>query len=104
VRDVAFPQLLHPVDDLPPTTVISRVAVKDGKLHVTGITHDNGEIARVLVNGRAAEMTLRQAGLVDWEIAMEMPENGKVVAHAVDKAGNEESAGHEIRTSLAGGS
>lgn len=97
VRDVPFPKLLDPVNDLPPTTVITSAVVRDGKLRVTGITHDNGEIASVVVNGQTAQMASRQAGLVDWEIAMEMPEAGKVIARAVDKAGNKENAGHEIR-------
>ncbi len=97
VRDVPFPTPLDPVDDLPPTTVITRAVVRDGKLRVTGITHDNGEVASVLVNGQPAETVSRQAGLVDWEIAMDAPEGGKVVARAIDKAGNKEIGGHEIR-------
>lgn len=104
VRDVPFPQVLDPVDDLPPTTVITRVMVQRGKLRVTGITHDNGEVSRVLVNGQRAEMTARQAGLMDWEIMLEIPEDRKVTARAEDKAGNKESAGHELRAGLPAGS
>lgn len=99
VRDVPFPQLLDPVDDLPPVTLITSATVqKDGKVRVTGITHDNGEIAAVLVNGQPAKMAAAQAGLADWELTLSSPETGKIIAVATDKAGNVESAGHEVRT------
>jgi len=35
VKDVTFPKLLDPVDDLAPTTVITSVTAKDGKLLVS---------------------------------------------------------------------
>src|SRR5262249_52655839 len=64
VQDIPFPQLLDPVDDLPPATMITSATVeKDGKLHVTGITHDNGEIASVSVNGHPAKAVFAQPGL-----------------------------------------
>ena len=53
VRDVPFPQLLDPVDDLAPATIITAARFHDGKWTVTGITHDNGDITAVTVNGQA---------------------------------------------------
>ena len=105
VRDVPFPQLLDPVDDLPPTTFITSTAVqKDGRLRVTGITHDNGEIATILVNGQPAKAVFAQPGLADWEITIDLPATSKITAWAKDKAGNTESPGHEIRVAPIGGS
>ncbi len=53
VSDVAWPQLLHPVDDLPPATIITSVRRDGGKLLVRGVSHDNGEIIAVTVNDHA---------------------------------------------------
>jgi len=104
VHDVPFPKLLDPVDDLPPTTMITGASLqKDGKLRVTGVTHDNGEIAAVVVNGQLAKMAFAQPGLADWEITIDNPANGKITAWAKDKACNTESPGHEIRVVGLGG-
>src|SRR5262249_28582996 len=51
VKDVEFPKLLDPVDDLPPTTVITHVRRAGDRLTVRGTTADNGTVKRVLVNG-----------------------------------------------------
>ena len=51
-----FPELLDPVDDLPPTTVITHVVRKrDGKIVVRGTTSDNGTVKKVMVNGQDAK-------------------------------------------------
>jgi len=98
VHDIPFPQLLDPVDDLPPVTIIASTTLqKDGKLHITGITHDNGEIASVLINDQPATLARVQAGLADWEITIVSPASGKVSARAKDRAGNIETAAHEFR-------
>ena len=47
VEGVEFPQLLDPVDDLPPATIITSVRKEGGKLLVRGVTQDNGEVATV---------------------------------------------------------
>ena len=96
VGAVEFPKLLDPVDDLPPTTVITRARVLGGKLIVTGISHDNGTIAAVSVNGQPAEIVSSTAGIVDWKIALEGAPNGKIVASARDEAGNVEQTPHEL--------
>ena len=56
VQDVPFPKLLDPVDDLPPTTVITHVRRRLAtSCMVRGTTADNGTVKRVLVNGKEAK-------------------------------------------------
>ena len=92
---VAFPQLLAPVDDLPPATVITSARKQaDGKLLVRGVTQDNGEVAEVTVNGQKAKLVSQHAGVADWEITL--PAAKDVSATARDKAGNPERNGHKL--------
>ncbi|MHA3774322.1 G8 domain-containing protein [Verrucomicrobiota bacterium sgz303538] len=95
VTDVPFPQLLNPVDDLAPATIITSARLQDGKVVVTGISHDNGDIAAVVVNGREAKITSLNAGVADWQITLDDTDSGKVVAFAKDKAGNTEQTPDE---------
>jgi hypothetical protein len=95
VRDVPFPKLLDPVDDLAPATMITGARLQDGKLNVTGITHDNGDIAEIVVNGQPAEIVSMHAGVADWRISLKHPDAEKVIAFAKDKAGNREQTAHE---------
>jgi hypothetical protein len=85
-RDVEFPQLLTPVDDLPPATVITSVS----KGVVRGTTMDNGVVKRVFVNGREAKATA--PNFAEWEISLEG--TGKIEAWAEDAAGNVETNRH----------
>jgi len=85
-HDVEFPELLSPVDDLPPATVITSVA--NGV--VRGTTCDNGVVKRVLVNGREAKATA--PNFLEWEIAADG--TGKLEAWAEDAAGNVETQRH----------
>jgi hypothetical protein len=85
-RDVEFPELLAPVDDLPPATVIT--SVSNGV--VRGTTSDNGVVKRVLVNGREAKATA--PNFLEWEIAADG--TGKLEAWAEDAAGNVEANRH----------
>jgi hypothetical protein len=98
VNGVAFPQLLEPIDDLPPVTLITSVRKAKGQWMVRGISHDNGEIASVLVNGQTASILRSQAGVVDWEIALESRGAGatKLAAKAADRDGNIEKTGHIV--------
>ncbi|MGH7752259.1 MAG: G8 domain-containing protein, partial [Gemmatimonadales bacterium] len=57
VSGVEFPRLLDPIDDLPPATVITSVQGSEGKLLVRGVSHDNGDLESVTVNGRRALLT-----------------------------------------------
>ena len=92
VSDIDFPKLLDPVDDLPPTTVITHVVSKDGKLLVRGTTADNGTVTKVLVNGKEASAT--RANFAEWEITLDR--SSRIEAHAVDAAGNVEKRAHVV--------
>jgi hypothetical protein len=95
VGDIPFPKLLDPLDDLPPATMITEIRTANGRTVVRGVAHDNGPIARIIVNGRAAQMTVHGVGVVDWEISLDEA-SPKVTAAAVDQAGNRELTPHEI--------
>jgi len=90
-----FPELLHPVDDLPPATVITRIERRDGKLIVRGTTSDNGTVKRVLVNGQEAKAI--SANFAEWEAIL--ADASKVAAHAEDAAGNVEKRPHVVEAS-----
>jgi hypothetical protein len=85
-RDIEFPELLTPVDDLPPATVITSVS----KGVVRGTTMDNGVVKRVVVNGREAKATA--PNFAEWEIPFDG--TGKIEAWAEDEAGNVETNRH----------
>ena len=86
VKDVAFPALPQPTDDLPPATIITNVSKKDGKLVVRGSTADNGTVRRVLVNGKEAKSVGANFG--EWEITLDSAT--ELTARAEDAAGNVE--------------
>jgi hypothetical protein len=91
----SFPTLLTPVDDLPPATLITSVRQLKGKVLVRGISQDNGHIASVTVNGQRAKPISSHAGVVDWEITLAPPREGRLLAKAVDAAGNAEQTGQQ---------
>lgn len=94
VRDIAFPQLLDPVDDLPPATVILRVRRDGRSLRVSGVSHDNGRISKVIVNGREAGIVARGPGVIDWQVELPIADTRELRAHGVDAAGNIERNAH----------
>jgi hypothetical protein len=96
VSNVKFPKLLDPVDDLPPTTVITHVTRRAvGKLQVRGTSADNGTVKRVLVNGKEAKALGRN--FAEWEITLENRAAArKLEAYAEDTAGNVEKRPHVI--------
>jgi hypothetical protein len=97
VRDVAFPKLLDPVDDLPPITVITHVtALAGGKLQVRGTTADNGTVKRVLVNGKKANAVA--PNFAEWQITLDNLPTGAVrlEAYAEDADGNVEQRPHVL--------
>lgn len=98
LKNVPFPtDLLAPVDDLAPATIITSVERRAGKLLVRGVTHDNGAIGSVTVNGAQAKLQLVQAGLADWEALVDAPADGLLTARATDQTGNTETPGHRLR-------
>jgi hypothetical protein len=101
VQNVPWPNLLDPVDDVPPATIITSVRREGGQIVVRGVSHDNGEIVSVLVNDADAKITANQAGIVDWEISLAVPTGGKLAAFAKDKAGNVEQTVHHLELSSA---
>jgi hypothetical protein len=94
VKDIEFPALLDPVDDLPPATLITAVRLSGGTVHVRGISHDNGVLDGVTVNGAKAAVLSAAAGVVNWEITMDRPSNGLLEARGRDKDGNVEKVTH----------
>ncbi|HEY7428605.1 MAG TPA: G8 domain-containing protein [Gemmataceae bacterium] len=95
VSDIAFPKLLDPIDDLPPTTVITHVTgLASGKLQVRGTTADNGKVKCVLVNGKAAKAV--SPNFAEWQITLNNPPTGavKLEAYAEDTTGNVEKRPH----------
>jgi hypothetical protein len=96
VMDVAWPKLLDQVDDLPPATIILSVRRQGDKLLVKGVSHDNGVIRSVTVNGQEAKLAVIQSGLVDWTALLPLPKDGRVTAAAVDEAGNRETLTHVV--------
>ena len=101
VRDVEFPRLLDPVDDLPPTTVITHVRRNGADLVVRGTTADNGVVRKVLVNGREAKALA--PNFAEWEAVLTggRPGELKVAAHAEDAAGNVEPRPHLLSVVVA---
>jgi hypothetical protein len=92
VKDVPFPKLLDPIDDLPPASVITSVKQEGGKLLVHGTTGENGTVKRVLVNGVEAKPT--RENFAEWEAVV--PMGSSVSAFAEDAAGNVEKLKHEV--------
>ena len=97
VTFIAFPELLLPVDDAPPATLITSIVSKGAKRIVSGISHDNGEIATITVNGHNASIITQQAGIADWTLTLDAPADGRYVAQSTDRADNAELTPHEVR-------
>jgi G8 domain-containing protein len=96
VSGVEFPRLLEPVDDLPPATVILSASPAGGGFLVRGVSHDNGDVVRVMVNGRPARIASLHAGVAEWELEVAAPADGRISAFAIDAAGNEEPTPHRV--------
>jgi len=86
VKEIGFPEPLSPVDDLPPTTVMTRVIRKGNQTIVRGIASDNGTIVKVTVNGLPAKATA--ANFSEWEITLDGATD--LTAIGTDAVGNVE--------------
>jgi hypothetical protein len=95
VEGVAFPKLLDPVDDLPPATVITSVRRDGEKLIVRGVSSDNGEVAKVEVNGVPAKLSSVVPGMTEWEARLPTTTITQITASAVDRSGNAEALSHQ---------
>jgi hypothetical protein len=94
-KEDGFPNGMEMVDDMPPQTVITQVKPDSaGKLLVRGTSSDNGDIKRVLVNGKEAKAL--RPNFAEWEIVCDDPRAGdaKLTAYAEDAAGNVEKLAH----------
>src|SRR5262249_19182258 len=60
--------VLTPVDDLPPITIITSTRMEGGKVLVRGTTADNGTVKRVVVNGVEAKAT--RDNFAEWEVSI----------------------------------
>jgi hypothetical protein len=96
VRDVAFPTLLEPANDLPPSTVITGVSrAADGSLHVRGTACSVGPLKSVRVNGQPARPVA--SDLSEWEVTLRGEITaGRLVAVAEDASGLKEKTPHEL--------
>lgn len=88
---------MEPQDDLPPVTVITSVsALANGLTRVRGVTTDNYEVKRVLVNDQPA----RAVGdnFMEWEIDLPVAQSGEagLKAYAEDVQGNVETMAHVL--------
>src|SRR5262249_44098857 len=95
-KDLAWPQLLQPANDLPPATVILSVRRQQDQLAVKGLSHDNGVISSVTVNGQAAKLDRLQPGHLYCTTSLPLSKDGRVVAAATDEAGNRETLAHVV--------
>ena len=96
VRDVEWPKLLDPIDDVPPATIITSVIRKADKVIVQGVSHDDGNIVSIKLNNVEARVVSRGAGVVNWESTIDVGAQDTVVAFAKDKAGNVEQTAHTV--------
>ena len=94
VSDIDFPQLLDPIDDLPPATVITQVTPREGQLLVQGTCSDNNAVKRVIVNGAAARAT--SDNFATWEITLDRSGHSEIIAQGEDTAGNVEQLSHTL--------
>jgi hypothetical protein len=95
---VEFPTPVHPIDDLPPATVITSIRKNGSKLVVSGTCTDNGTVKQVLVSGQPAKGT--SPNFATWEIELDAANLKTVAAHAEDEAGNVEKLAHEMMVKL----
>ena len=85
------------IDDRAPCTIITSLASGPcDRIVVRGTTADDGEVKRVLVNGREARPLA--ANFLEWEIELEARPAGRgsVTAFGVDAAGNIEPRPHVV--------
>lgn len=88
-------------DDLPPTTVITRIDPLDGRrLKVQGTTADNKHVGRVLLGtgtSTSVEATPLRPDYAEWEAVVDLPAEAttlRITAHAIDAKQNTEPRPH----------
>jgi hypothetical protein len=76
--------------------LITSIKSEGAKRIVRGVSHDNGEIATVSVNGHPATITAQHAGVADWMITLDGTADGRYIAQATDCARNAERMPHDL--------
>jgi hypothetical protein len=101
-KEDAYPKPLAPVDDQPPVTIITHLRIADGKAVVRGVTADDGEVKKVVVNG--VEAKALRPNFAEWEAVLSDVKSGELTlkAHAEDAAGNVEKRAHEMSVMVDG--
>lgn len=97
VSGIEWPKLLNPIDDLPPATIITSIRRTADIIDISGVSHDNGDIVSIQVNGHDAEVMTTSAGVVVWRVSLNVPADGRLIASASDRDGNKEQTGHVIQ-------
>lgn len=95
MKDIAFPKVADPVDDLPPATVITSVTPKGTTLHIRGTATDNVGVKQVTIRlriGGQVTNTMAKLDGIDWEAVLSDVPQGAITVEAVseDAAGNVE--------------
>jgi hypothetical protein len=102
VSSTPFPELLEPVDDLPPSTVITHIRQDGETIVAKGTCSDNGTVKRVVISGVEARAIV--GNFAEWEAAVphKVADGStlKLSAHAEDEAGNVESLPHAAMIQL----
>jgi hypothetical protein len=87
------------VDDQPPATVITHVmTTRDGRRIVRGTSVDDGQVRRVVVNGRQARSLA--ADFLEWEASLDPQPAAAaetITAFAADASGHVEPRPHVVR-------
>ena len=102
VKDIEFPKVLDPVDDIAPATIITSPAagspakLVNGTLTIRGTTTDNLLTRRVVVNGVEVQST--DFDFHQWEVKLTGLKPGKLKLEALaeDAAGNVEQMVHRV--------
>jgi hypothetical protein len=82
-------------DNMPPSTVITSVARKGGKVYVRGTTADSSDVRKVTVNGVEARAT--RDNFTAWEAELDASAcKATVTAGATDRYGNVEQTPHMV--------
>ncbi|MBW3540459.1 MAG: G8 domain-containing protein [Planctomycetes bacterium] len=106
VTGVEFPQLLDPIDDLPPATVVTSlspavpVKAADGVLIVRGTTTENFRTKKAVVNGVEAANLDYNYHLWEARLTDVKPGRLEIVAHSEDEAGNIEQVPHRFTVTV----
>ena len=102
VTGIGFPELLQPIDDEPPATIVTypekevKAKLQGKRLVVRGTTTDNVATRRVVVNGVEAKSV--DFNFHQWEAVLENISPGPLdlEAFAEDEAGNVERHKHRL--------